>query len=181
MTKSNLRKEGFISLTCSKQSLSLRVVKERTQGKNWNRSHGGMLFTYLLPLDFPSCFLIHSRTTYPWVALPTMDWALPQCRMSLFLRRYEETSHRELMTDQSTDTRNTGEELLIGAEATQRQPTPMDNSPWMLGPCTAVHSLQAAQQAETCPFLVWDSFRLLGWSLLLPRCWTCLKVFSQWS
>ena len=69
MTKTKLRRKGFIWLTLPHYSLSLKEGRTGTQtgqepgGRSWCRGHGGVLLTGLLPMAWWACFLIECRST----------------------------------------------------------------------------------------------------------------------
>lgn len=52
------------------------ILEGKTQGKNWIKSHGGVLLTGLLFMAF-STFLVQLGTIGTKVASLTMSWALP--------------------------------------------------------------------------------------------------------
>lgn len=50
--------------------------EKKIRGRNWSRSHGGVLLTNLL-LVCSICFIIEPRTSCPYMSLPMVIWVLP--------------------------------------------------------------------------------------------------------
>ena len=69
MTKSNLRRNGFIS-HCNLLVHQRGKPGMELKGKKRCRGHGGMLFTDLTLIPCLTCYLQHSRTTSPWMTPP---------------------------------------------------------------------------------------------------------------
>lgn len=71
-------------------SSRLKVVRARAQtgqeagGRNWHRSHGGVLLIGLLPMTCSVWFCTETRTISPKLNPPTMDWVVT--RQSLILK-----------------------------------------------------------------------------------------------
>lgn len=65
----------YFQVTAHRCKKSRQKLKE-PGGGNWSPGHGGILLLGVFLLDFPVCFIIHPRTTCPWVALPSVGWDL---------------------------------------------------------------------------------------------------------
>lgn len=70
--------EERICLTCMFQSVTRgsqgRSSRLEAGGMNPSGDHGGTLITGLLLVVCSVCFLMHSRTTWTGMALPTVGW-----------------------------------------------------------------------------------------------------------
>lgn len=83
MTKSKLRKKGFILFTCPGNSPSLRIVRtgikawQEPEGRNWCRALREVVLTGLLLTACLLCFPKNTRSISSVLSPPTMGWSIP--------------------------------------------------------------------------------------------------------
>lgn len=65
--QNNLKRKGVSSPYNSQVTSIAGEVRARTQGRNWGRSHGGVLLSGLLPRAYLPSFLMEPRT-------PSREW-----------------------------------------------------------------------------------------------------------
>lgn len=79
LTKSNLRKEQFVSASKMQpliEGIQGRNFRPEPRSRNWSRAHVRTLLTVLISMAYSACFLGYPRTTCLAGVPPTMDLSL---------------------------------------------------------------------------------------------------------